>query len=168
MYTSNNENNAYASDGTSKIRTIREKFKTKKWSSSRLVTRNLKEFKYRVKLPESPGFWPAIWKLSHDIYDPDGAVWPTCGEIDILESSTNIWGFGKMYGTFNCNAGHSGNPIYTKGLQMSKIEGKWHLYGLCCEPNNILWYYEDQLVGKYTLLKTLKIMLVRHSMKTFI
>ena len=83
-----------------------------------MVTRNLKEFKYgyfefRVKLPESPGLWPAIWMLWHDIYDPNGTVWPTCGEIDILESSSNIWGLGRVYGTLHCDAGHSGNPIYT-------------------------------------------------------
>ena len=153
-YTADNENNAYVSDGTLKIRAVRETCETKKWSSSRMVTRNLKEFKYgyfefRVKLPESPGFWPAIWMLRHDIYDPDGTVWPTCGEIDILESSSNIWGLGRVYGTLHCDAGHSGNPIYTQGLQMSKIESKWHLYGLYWTPNNILWYYDDQLVGKY-------------------
>ena len=153
-YTANNENNAYVSDGTLKIRAIREKCETKKWSSSRMVTRNLKEFKYgyfefRVKLPESPGFWPAIWMLRHNIYDPDGVGWPTCGEIDILESSTNIWGIGKVYGTLHCDAGHSGNPIYSKGLQMSKIESKWHLYGLYWTPNSISWYYDDQIVGKY-------------------
>ena len=154
-YTADNENNAYVSDGTLKIRAVRETCETKKWSSSRMVTRNLKEFKYgyfefRVKLPESPGFWPAIWMLRHDIYDPDGTVWPTCGEIDILESSSNIWGLGRVYGTLHCDAGHSGNPIYTQGLQMSKIESKWHLYGLYWTSNSILWYYDDQLVGKYT------------------
>ena len=154
-YTANNENNAYVSDGTLKIRAARESCETKNWSSSRMVTRNLKEFKYgyfefRVKLPESPGFWPAIWMLRHDIYDPNGTVWPTCGEIDILESSSNIWGMGRVYGTLHCDAGHSGNPIYTQGLQMSKIESYWHLYGLYWTPNNILWYYDDQLVGKYT------------------
>lgn len=158
-YTANNENNAYVSDGTLKIRAARETCETKKWSSSRMVTRNLKEFKYgyfefRVKLPESPGFWPAIWMLRHDIYDPNGTVWPTCGEIDILESSANIWGLGKVYGTLHCDAGHSGNPIYTQGLQMSKIESKWHLYGLYWTPNSIIWYYDDQLVGKYVPTNT--------------
>ena len=154
-YTANNENNAYVSEGTLKIRAVRETCETKKWSSSRMVTRNLKEFKYgyfefRVKLPESPGLWPAIWMLRHDIYDPNGTIWPACGEIDILESSTNFWGLGKVYGTLHCDAGHSGNPIYTQGLQIREIGKKWHLYGLYWTPNNILWYYDDQLVGKYT------------------
>ena len=119
-----------------------------------MVTRNLKEFKYgyfefRVKIPETPGIWPAIWMLRHDVYDPDGTVWPTCGEIDILETSTNIWGIGRVYGTLHCDAGHSGGPIYSQGLQLSQIENKWHLYGLYWTPNSMLWYYDDQLVGKY-------------------
>ena len=153
-YTANNKNNAYVSDGTLKIKAIRENYESKEWTSTRLVTRNLKEFKYgyfefRVKLPESQGCWPAIWMLRHDIYDPDGAAWPTCGEIDILESSTNTWGLGKVYGTLHCDAGNSGKPVYSKGLQMDQIENKWHLYGLYWTPNSILWYYDDHLVGKY-------------------
>lgn len=32
---------------------------------------------------------------------------------------------------------------------MSKIESKWHLYGLYWTSNSISWYYDDQLVGKY-------------------
>ena len=72
-----NENNAFVSDGTLKIRAIRESTGNKNWSSSRMVTRNLKEFKYgyfefRVKIPEYQGIWPAIWMLRHDIYDPNG------------------------------------------------------------------------------------------------
>ena len=153
-YTANNENNAYVSDGTLKIRAARENFENKKWSSSRMVTRNIKEFKYgyfefRVKIPESQGIWPAIWMLRHDIYDPNGTVWPTCGEIDILETSANIWGIGRVYGTLHCDAGHSGGPIYSQGLQIAEIEKKWHLYGLYWTPNSMLWYYDDQLVGKY-------------------
>lgn len=153
-YTNSETKNAYVSDGTLKIKAIREKIETKDWSSARLVTRNLKEFKYgyfefRVKLPEAQGFWPAIWMLRHDIYDKNGTPWPTGGEIDILESSTNIWGTGKVYGTLHCDAGHSGNPIYTNGKQLIDIEKKWHLYGIYWAKDSISWYYDDQLVGKY-------------------
>ena len=96
-YTANNEDNAYVSDGTLKIRAARGKTGNKEWSSSRMVTRNLKEFKYgyfefRVKIPETQGVWPAIWMLRHDIYDEGGTPWPTSDEIDILETSISIWG----------------------------------------------------------------------------
>ena len=52
----------------------------------------------------------------HDIYDENGTPWPTGGEIDIIETSTNIWGVIKVYGTVHCDDGHSGNHIYCKGL----------------------------------------------------
>ncbi len=32
---------------------------------------------------------------------------------------------------------------------MSKLESKWHLYGLYWTENSMSWYYDDQLVGKY-------------------
>jgi beta-glucanase (GH16 family) len=66
-----------------------------------------------------------------------------------LETSVSIWGAGRVYGTLHCDAGHSGGPIYSKGLQISQIEKKWHLYGLYWTPESMSWYYDDQLVGKY-------------------
>ena len=57
-------------------------------------TFQLKEIGFYQK---TPGFWPAIWMLRHNIYDENGTPW---------------------YGTLHCDAGHSGNPIYTKGLQL--------------------------------------------------
>ena len=94
-YTNAEVKNAYVSDGTLKIKAIKEKYESKEWTSARIVTRNNKEFRYgyfefRAKLPETPGFWPAIWMLRHDIYDENGTPWPTGGEIDIIDTSSNI------------------------------------------------------------------------------
>lgn len=33
----------------------------------------------RAKLPEGSGVWPAIWTMG------DAGLWPTCGEIDLME-----------------------------------------------------------------------------------
>lgn len=152
-YTYDNPKNAFVSDGTLKIKALREEYKGKKWTSSRMVTRNVKEFKYgyfefRAKIPETKGVWPAIWMLRGDINE-GGLTWPDCGEIDIIETSTAVFGLDRVYGTLHCKAGYGGGPIYSQGLQMISLEKQWHLYALYWTENSMSWYYDDQLVGKY-------------------
>jgi beta-glucanase (GH16 family) len=61
---------------------------TKSYTSARLRTKNLFEFKYgrvevRARLAGGQGMWPAIWMLPTDwVY----GGWPSSGEIDIMES----------------------------------------------------------------------------------
>ncbi len=38
----------------------------------------------KAKLPAGTGTWPAIWMLGNSIRE--GAGWPACGEIDIMEN----------------------------------------------------------------------------------
>lgn len=57
-----------------------------KYTSARIVTRGKASWTYgffeiRAKLPCGTGTWPAIWTLPED---PD-VVWPSGGEIDIME-----------------------------------------------------------------------------------
>jgi beta-glucanase (GH16 family) len=40
-------------------------------------------FEFQARLPKGPGTWAAIWMLSDAFYN--GARWPHCGEIDIME-----------------------------------------------------------------------------------
>ncbi|MBN2618018.1 MAG: glycoside hydrolase family 16 protein [Spirochaetales bacterium] len=53
-------------------------------------------FKYgkiaaRIQLPYGKGMWPAFWMLGDSIDETGGNVgWPSCGEIDILESGFEI------------------------------------------------------------------------------
>jgi beta-glucanase (GH16 family) len=97
------------------------------YSSGRLMTKNKVHFadgylEFRVKLPEADraglpesGMWPAVWMLGENIKQgpPPGSVdWPGCGEIDLMEWSTNggksqqgwnaIWG--GPGGTNACSA----------------------------------------------------------------
>lgn len=156
-YSDNDRDNTYVSDGTLKIVAKKENAPgDTTWTSGRLVTRNIYENKYgciemRAKITEARGMWPAFWMLRHDIYDEGGTGWPKGGEIDIMESSTSIWGPGKVYGTLHCDAGSGGNPIFTKGTVLSSLDENWHTYAVVWNENGtISWYYDDILLGTYT------------------
>ncbi|MBR0496065.1 MAG: glycoside hydrolase family 16 protein [Treponema sp.] len=157
-YSDNNKDNTFVSNGTLKIVAKKENAPNNDatWTSGRLVTRNIYENKYgciemRAKITEARGMWPAFWMLRHDIYDEGGTGWPKGGEIDIMESSTSIWGPGKVYGTLHCDAGSGGNPIFTKGTVLSSLDENWHTYAVVWNENGtISWYYDDILLGTYT------------------
>ena len=156
-YSDNDPDNTYVSNGTLKIVAKREAAEgDATWTSGRLVTRNIYENKYgciemRAKISEAAGVWPAFWMLRHDIYDEGGTGWPVGGEIDIMESSTRVWGAGKVYGTLHCQAGYGGGPIWSRGMQLSSLEATWHTYAIVWNENGtISWYYDDNLLGTYT------------------
>lgn len=82
-----NSNNAFVSNGTLKIKAIKEDIRGKKYSSARLTTKNKGDWKYgkievRAKLPSGNGTWPAIWMLPTEWKYGE---WPKSGEIDIME-----------------------------------------------------------------------------------
>lgn len=79
--------NAEVSDGTLKIRALKEEMEGMQYSSARLITKGKKDFLYgRVdilaKLPPGRGLWPAVWMLGNNTAT---IGWPEAGEIDIME-----------------------------------------------------------------------------------
>ncbi len=150
-YSDNDKDNTWVSNGTLKIRAIKETGPDNNatHTSGRIVTRNVsgRQWKYgyiemRAKIPVERGVWPAFWMLDNDIYDGQG--WPLSGEIDIMESSTSVWGVDKVYGTLHCEAGSGGNPIYTAGTVLDDIAGEWHTYAVKWDENSITWYYDGK------------------------
>jgi beta-glucanase (GH16 family) len=79
--------NARVENGLLIIEARQEKYEGSYYTSARLKTQGLQEFQYgrieaRLKVPSGVGFWPAFWMLGSSF---DGANWPDCGEIDIME-----------------------------------------------------------------------------------
>lgn len=84
----NRPENVHVKDGKLIIRALKEKDGEREYTSARLITYGKQSWKYgyfefRVKLPKGKGSWPAVWMLSDAI--KEGAKWPRCGEIDIIE-----------------------------------------------------------------------------------
>ena len=98
------------------------------YTSGRINSRGKQEFAYfkceaRIWLPSGRGTWPAFWMLGTK------GVWPTCGEIDIMEHVGS-------QPTMISHALHTRNANGTKGNNWNTrkyiegMEGAWHIYAV--------------------------------------
>ena len=112
-YTRDSLKNARVADGILTIEVHQEKIGESDYSSAKLVTRGIQDWKYgrfeiRAKLPTSRGVWSAIWMMPTDPSKYGG--WPKCGEIDIMEN------VGYDPDTVEASA-HTGAYYFTVGTQ---------------------------------------------------
>ena len=114
------------------------------YTSTRITTKNKKEFKYgrmevRAKLPLGKGLWPAFWMLGANISE---VGWPLCGEIDILEY------VGRephtIFTSLHTQDSH-GNTINSKKEIIEGIEKGFHLYAIDWSKEKIDFYIDDSL-----------------------
>jgi beta-glucanase (GH16 family) len=125
------------------------------YTSSRMITRNKKEFTYgrmeiRAKLPSGTGIWPAIWMLGSNI----GSVgWPACGEIDIME----YVGYqpNKVHSTIHTPSSY-GNSVNGKTMDLETAEEQFHNYGMIWTEKYIRFYIDDVSNVTYTYAPSIK------------
>ena len=107
------------------------------YTSSRLKTQGLREFKYgkveaRIQLPLGQGLWPAFWMLGSNI----GAVgWPRCGEIDVMEQ---VNADSRSYGTVHWD----NNGYASYGGNVATAANVYHLYSVEWDAAAIRWYVD--------------------------
>lgn len=137
----------------------KEIYKNHFCTSGRLSTKGKMSFKYgklvaRIKIPKTAnGLWPAFWMLGAD---QDVAVWPKCGEIDIVE-------MGKLTGIENgvqdryfngaCHWGESwnGGNYPNKGISTTNsysLQDGFHTYTLYWTPDSIKMYLDQEKYPK--------------------
>jgi beta-glucanase (GH16 family) len=138
--------NAEVSNGSLKLRAIREPMNNREYTSARLVTRGKADFTYgrievRAKLPAGRGLWPAIWMLGSSV----GKVsWPECGEIDIMEHV----GFEK---DSVMNTIHTKAYNHVMGTQkgsksfISDPYNSYHVYSIEWTPDRMDFFLDDAL-----------------------
>lgn len=102
--TTNSRDNVTVTNGNLVITAKRQAYNGRDYTSARINTKGKKDFIFgridtRAKLPAGKGIWPAIWQLgSNDAT----AIWPNCGEIDIMElrgSAPKVTNSTVHYGT---------------------------------------------------------------------
>lgn len=149
---SNNELQYYRQENTTvanEVLTIearKENFGGRSYTSSRLVTRNKKSFKYgridiRALLPEGQGIWPALWLLGDNITT---AGWPKCGETDIMEMVGGSGRENTVHGTVHWD--QDGSHAFTgNGYTLSSgvFADEYHVFTIIWDATTIKWYVNN-------------------------
>ncbi|NVJ63177.1 MAG: glycoside hydrolase family 16 protein [Flavobacteriaceae bacterium] len=155
----NSEENTYVSDGTLKVKAIKESYttqsSTKDYTSARLNSKfsmTYGKIEVRAKLPSGAGTWPAIWTLGANIDEPgnfygdsQGSVgWPLCGEIDIMEQ--NGWDKTQVYGHFHWgNTATAAYENYGKIATVANTSTEFHVYSLVWTETELQIFIDDAL-----------------------
>ncbi len=138
--------NTFFSDGKMIIEARQENFSGASYTSSRLITKGKKEFKYgridiRAALPKGKGIWPALWMLGTNFVQ---AGWPACGEIDIMELIGSQPG--TTHGTAHYGTGTATHQSKTASKTLpgnAKFADEFHVFSIEWEQNRIRWYLDD-------------------------
>jgi len=155
----NNELQNYRPDNTSLvsgnlvIEARQENVGGAAYTSSRIVTKGKKEFKFgridiRAALPTGKGIWPALWMLGSNI---DQVSWPACGEIDIMELIGSIPN--QVNGTIHFGANNSDHKFTGTTYTLAgntPFSDAFHVFSLLWEQNRIRWYVDDVLFYEIT------------------
>jgi len=127
--------NATVANGVLQITAKKESVGGFKYTSARMKTQGLKDFKYgrmeaRMKLPLGQGLWPGFWMMGSNI---SSVGWPKCGEIDIME---HINADNTIFGTAHWDS--NGHAQYGKTTTVTN-PGDWHVYSVEWTPTYIKW-----------------------------
>ena len=151
QYYTDRTKNVTVNNGYLIITADKEDFEGSAYTSARLLTKDKFEQKYgrfeaRIQLPYGQGIWPAFWMLGAN---SDTAIWPQCGEIDIMENRgqqpTLITG--SVHGP-GYSAGESISKEYD--LVNDRFDTGFHIFGIEWGPEYINFYVDDVLYNQIT------------------
>ena len=143
--------NATVVNGELTITAREQSFGGFNYTSSRLRTKGLGDWKYgrfemRAKLPSGQGFWPAFWMLPTDnVY----GIWAASGEIDIMEQIGSEPD--RILGSLHYGGESPGNVYTTSVYNLAPGEGSnYHVYAVEWEDGEVRWYIDGILYGTRT------------------
>ncbi|WP_245545628.1 family 16 glycosylhydrolase [Gillisia limnaea] len=158
-YTARTEN-SYVSDGTLKIKAIKEQYSygasTKSYTSARLNSKYAFTFgrvEVRAKLPAAAGTWPAIWTLGANCNETGSffegqygsGQWPGCGEIDIMEQTG--WDKNTIISHFHWGDRNTGEYKNMGGTApVANTSGEFHVYSMEWTSSSIKTFVDGKLI----------------------
>ena len=160
--------NTSVKDGHLIITAKKEPFGGKEYTSSRIVTKVKKEFRYgrvdiRAALPKGQGIWPALWMLGSNF---DTVSWPACGEIDIMEMVGGSGRENTVHGTVHwSNNGSHAQYGGSKSLTSGKFADEFHVFSIVWNANSITWLVDNTV---YNTMSTTPAQLAEFQEKFFL
>jgi beta-glucanase (GH16 family) len=155
----NNELQYYRQENTSVVNgnlvitALNQKFGSRDYTSSRLVSKGKKQFKFgridiRAALPKGKGLWPALWMLGSNI---DAVSWPACGEVDMMELTGDLPN--RVVGTVHYGASvsqhqYTGMSDYLTGTD--NFHDQFHVFSINWENNLIEFMVDGQVYQTIT------------------
>lgn len=152
--------NSYVSDGTLKIKAIKEQYSygasTKSYTSARLNSKFAFTFgrvEVRAKLPSPAGTWPAIWTLGANSNETGNyfghqygsGQWPESGEIDILEQTG--WDKNSVISHFHWGDRNTGEYKNTGGTApVTNTSEEFHVYAMEWTSSSIKTFINNELI----------------------
>ena len=141
QYYTNRTENVSVSDGNLHITARKENYNGSSYTSGRIISYKKQEFTYgrieaRIAVPQVQGLWPAFWMLGSD-YETN--TWPTCGEIDIMES---VNAGNTAYGTVHWGVNGSNHAEYGQNTAVENM-GDYHVYAVEWDETVIKWFVDD-------------------------
>jgi len=150
QYYTDRPENSRTENGVLVIELRQEPYEGSSFTSARLRTQGLQEFKYgrieaRIKVPAGAGTWPAFWMLGAS-FDQDAPEqenqWPFVGEIDIMEYT------GKepdlILGTIH-GPGYAGAGGRSRWFRQDfPIADDWHTYAVDWNAEGIEWFFDGE------------------------
>ncbi len=140
--------NVTVSGGTLKITAKKESYNGAEYTSARLKSQGLFDFKYgridvRAKLPEGGGTWPAIWMLGANF---ENVGWPATGEIDIMEHAGN--NPNVIHGSIHTPSSY-GATENTNTTNVANVSSEFHVYSVNWSENEISFLVDDEIFYTY-------------------
>ena len=150
QYYTAQSDNINVQDGYLNIIAKKERLGNKDYSSARIKTKGLQNFKYgriesRMKLPIGSGFWPAFWMLSEEnVY----GGWPRSGEIDIMEYRGNAPTLAEgtiHYWRQGCSGGSACWAFQNNTYQLpnGNFSENFHVFAIEWGEFGIKWFVDD-------------------------
>jgi beta-glucanase (GH16 family) len=134
--------NVKISGGNLVITAVKEASGGAQYSSARIKTQGLYDFKYgkiemRAKMPKGAGVWPAFWSLG-----ASAGSWPAIGEIDFME----FVGIKPLQTQSALHyPGHSGGDAPFKTTPIANADSEFHIYKTIWSPKTIRFYLDGVL-----------------------
>lgn len=151
QYYTSEPRNARLANGLLVIEAHQEKYENSYYTSARMLTQGLREFRYgrfeaRIKVPAGAGLWPAFWMLGSDFIhqaEDEANRWPFVGEIDVMEyvGREPDLILGTVHGP-----GYAGSLGLSKWFRQDyEIADEFHTYAIEWDYDGIRWFYDDQM-----------------------